>query len=274
MDRRSSNQLTTNMDVYGSDGDKVGSIVAIDPRYIVVEKGFFFPTDYYIPTSAIARIDPDDDAVWLTVSKDEALHQGWDVAPTDEVVATDDGALPVDAAPIAPAHAVDWTGTPAAATLGTTAMRDDDDTVVVPVHEEELTATRTRVERGGVRIVKDVVAEERVLDVPVTEEQVHVQRRAVDRPIDPGDDVFEEGVIEVPVRGEDVQVQKRARVAEEIEVTKDAVQRTEQVRGTVRREQARIVDDTVGVVGVVGADEAVIEPGDATDAADATGPRQ
>jgi len=267
MDRRSnSDQLTTNMDVYGSDGAKVGSIVAVDPRYLVVEKGFFFPTDYYIPTSAIARIDPADDAVWLTVSKDDALNQGWDVAPSDAGVTTGD-AVVTDTAPAATAHAVDWTGTPAATQLGTTAMQEDADTVVVPLRAEELTATKTARQRGAVRVEKDVVAEDRVLEVPVTEEQVHVQRRAVDRPVEPGEDLFEDGVIEVPVRGEDVQLQKRARVAEEIAVTKDAVQRTEQVRGTVRREQVRTADDMAGGdIGVVGADEAVIEPGSATDA--------
>ena len=34
------------MTVYAADGDKVGKVVAVDPGYIVVEKGFFFPTDY------------------------------------------------------------------------------------------------------------------------------------------------------------------------------------------------------------------------------------
>jgi uncharacterized protein (TIGR02271 family) len=261
--RSTQEQVAEGMDVFGADGDKVGTIVTVGARYLVVEKGFFFPTDYYIPTSAIARVDPDDDAVWLTVSKDAALHQGWDVAPTADAVATGD-AVATDASA---AHAVDWTGTPAAMARGTTVAEDAADTVVVPVHEEELTATRTPVERGAVRIEKEVVAEDRVLEVPVTEEQVHVQRRAVDRPVDAGDDVFEDRVIEVPVRGEDVQLQKRTRVAEEIAVTKDAVQRTEQVRGTVRREQVRIADDTAGGdVGVVGTDEAVIEPGSATDA--------
>src|SRR5690242_3392701 len=87
-DRIISEQLGEGMNVYGADGDKVGSIVAVDPRYLVVEKGFFFPTDYYIPISAIARIDPDRDEVWLTVDKDAALNQGWDVAPTADAVAT------------------------------------------------------------------------------------------------------------------------------------------------------------------------------------------
>jgi hypothetical protein len=68
-------------DVFGADGDKVGKIISFTDRYFVVEKGFFFPTDYYIPLSAIATAD--DDNIYLSVTKDEALNQGWDTQPVD-----------------------------------------------------------------------------------------------------------------------------------------------------------------------------------------------
>jgi len=76
-------QIPEGTDVVGADGDKVGKVVAAEASYIVVEKGFFFPTDYYIPTSAINTFD--GDKVYLTVTKDEALNQGWDrqLAETD-----------------------------------------------------------------------------------------------------------------------------------------------------------------------------------------------
>src|SRR3712207_6009969 len=77
--------ITEGTDVYGSDGEKVGSVVAVQPNYVVVEKGFFFPTDYYIPTSAVASYD--DGRVYLSVTKDEALNQGWDTEPTGDYVA-------------------------------------------------------------------------------------------------------------------------------------------------------------------------------------------
>src|SRR3712207_7830421 len=51
---------------------------------------------------------------------------------------------------------------------------------------------------------------------------------------------FEETVIDVPLRSETVEVQKQARVAEEIIVSKEDVQRTEQVSGTVRREEVYV----------------------------------
>src|SRR5829696_4343662 len=78
------------MTVFGSDGDKVGKIFGSDGKYIVVEKGFFFPSDHYIPTSAVASVGEDE--VYLSVTKEEAINQGWDRQPegwVDERTDTD-----------------------------------------------------------------------------------------------------------------------------------------------------------------------------------------
>ncbi len=94
------------------------------------------------------------------------------------------------------------------------------------------------------RIEKRVVSEDRVLDVPVTDEQIRVERRVVDRPLDAADvGAFEQVVVEVPLHEETVDVQKRARVAEEVVVSKEAVQHTERVTGTVRHEEIVFDED-------------------------------
>src|SRR3954468_1280700 len=81
------NRINVGDEVFGSDGGKVGEVAIVYPNYIVVEKGFFFPTDYSIPFSAIASSGGRQ--VFLTVTKDEALNRGWDVAPSDlEATAT------------------------------------------------------------------------------------------------------------------------------------------------------------------------------------------
>jgi uncharacterized protein (TIGR02271 family) len=49
----------------------------------------------------------------------------------------------------------------------------------------------------------------------------------------------------VPLRTETVDVQKHARVAEEVIVSKEAVQRTERVTDTVRREEVFVDEDAV-----------------------------
>jgi len=219
------NQIREGATVYAADGDKLGKVIAVRADHIVVEKGFFFPTDYYIPTSAIASAAGDD--VYLTVTKDHALTSRWNEVPAD----------------------ADWgtTATPADYAERFDVDTAQSDTLRVPVHEEELTATTRPVARGQVRIEKDVVAEERTLDVPVTEERVTVTRRTVDRAGVAEADAFTEGTIEVPVRGEEVDVQKRVRVAEEVEIGKQAVQRTETVGGTVRREEVHVEDETTGM---------------------------
>jgi len=90
---------------------------------------------------------------------------------------------------------------------------------------------------------------------------VRVQRHAVDRPVEAGDTAFQDEVIEVPVYGEDVRLETTVRVAEEVEVGKEAVHLTRDVAGTVRHEEARITDTVEGGVdGVVGEGAAVIDP--------------
>jgi Domain of unknown function (DUF2382)/Heat induced stress protein YflT len=54
----------------------------------------------------------------------------------------------------------------------------------VQLREEELQARKTPVETGEVRLGKDVVEERKSVEVPVTREEVYVERRPVDRPAD------------------------------------------------------------------------------------------
>jgi uncharacterized protein (TIGR02271 family) len=231
-DSRSASQISVGDDVYGRDGDKVGTVAEVQSGYIVVEKGFFFPTDYYVPMSAVTSASGGQ--VYLSTTKDAALNSGWDTVPDVQTTAA--------AATVGTATATTdtWTETDRLATARATGYEE----IRVPVMEEELTATVRQQEAGAVRIEKDVVTEEQTLEVPVTEERVRVERRVVDRPVSAADaDAFEETVIDVPLRSETVDVQKQARVTGEVVVSKEAVERTEQVSGTVRREEVSVDED-------------------------------
>jgi uncharacterized protein (TIGR02271 family) len=120
------------------------------------------------------------------------------------------------------------------------------DELLVPVVEETLGANKHQVERGAVHVNKHVVQEQQTLDVPVTEEEVEITRRRVDRPVTDADTAFEEGTLEVPLRGEEISLEKSTRVVEEIDVDKTTRQHTERVSDTVRREEVNI--DTEGGV--------------------------
>jgi uncharacterized protein (TIGR02271 family) len=183
------------------------------------------------------------------VAKDAALHSGWDTVP--DVVPTgmtNGGTVFTDGVSRASDRTIIDGGVTdrdrAADRLEATAQVADDDEIRIPVMEEELTATVRLAEAGTVRIEKRIVEEDRVLEVPITDEQIRVERRIVDRPVGANEtQAFEEIVIEVPLTREQVELQKQARVAEEIVVSKEAVQRTEQVRGTVRREEVYVNED-------------------------------
>jgi hypothetical protein len=71
--------------VYDVAGEKVGKVsggIALG-EYFRLEKGLIFPHEYYVPKSAIVRIDAD--GVHLNVAKDEVKNSGWDHRPTDSV---------------------------------------------------------------------------------------------------------------------------------------------------------------------------------------------
>jgi uncharacterized protein (TIGR02271 family) len=103
--------------------------------------------------------------------------------------------------------------------------------------------SRSGVETGQVQVGKEVVREQRSLEVPVTHKEVTIQRTPIDRR--PSDQPIEDGdqTISVPVHEEQVDLQKRPVVYEEVEVGRRTVQATEHVSGTVRREEARIEQD-------------------------------
>lgn len=63
-----------------ADDEKLGKVVSANRDFVVLEKGFVFPTDFYIPTSAVDRFD--GETAYLGLTKDEVLHQGWDRRPS------------------------------------------------------------------------------------------------------------------------------------------------------------------------------------------------
>src|SRR2546423_14314936 len=71
------NQVQRGWDAYGSDGQKIGSILERRDTYLVVEKGMFFPKDIYVPADAIERADPNEQRVYLNVAKDDVEGMGW-----------------------------------------------------------------------------------------------------------------------------------------------------------------------------------------------------
>ena len=110
------------------------------------------------------------------------------------------------------------------------------------LREEQLLAEKQRVQSGEVHLHKDVIEEQRNIDVPVTHEEVYVERRAVD-PRTSDAPVGQNESIRVPVSEEQVNVTKNTVTTGEVEVGKRAVTENQRVSDTVRREEARVERD-------------------------------
>ena len=111
----------------------------------------------------------------------------------------------------------------------------------IPVVEEELQVGKRSVARGGVRIYSRVVEQPVEETVRLREERVRVERQPVNRAVNESDlRAGREQVIEVQEFAEEPVVSKSARVVEEVRVNKEATERTETVRDTVRRTEVSV----------------------------------
>jgi uncharacterized protein (TIGR02271 family) len=119
-------------------------------------------------------------------------------------------------------------------------IAEDKDQVTVPVIEEDLAIGKRQVETGGARVQSRVVEKPIEENVDLRQEHVQVERRPVNRPIQPGDMQLEEGTIEMVERAEEAVVDKRARVAEEVVITKEVDQRTETISDTLRFTEVQV----------------------------------
>jgi len=110
----------------------------------------------------------------------------------------------------------------------------------IPIVEESLQVGKREIETGGVRVESRVVERPVHEQVNLREEHVHVERKAVDRPVQPGDMAFREGTIELRERAEEAVVAKQARVVEEVIVGKEVGQRTQQINETLRHTEVSV----------------------------------
>jgi len=240
------NDVTHGMDVYDMANEKIGTVDDVYDAtagesstsgggYLRVPTGFLgLGKEHHIPFSAIR--DVRDGNIMLNLSKDRLDDLGYDERPSgyelDDAATVERTTTTTTAANLTPA-------------VSEEARRASDTDLPrkLQLREEELVARKRSVETGAVNLRTEVVSEQRTLEVPVTHEEVTIERHAVDRrPSDrPIGDQTE--TISVPVREEQVVVDKQSVVYEEVNVGKRAVQETQHVSETVRREEAVVDKD-------------------------------
>lgn len=113
--------------------------------------------------------------------------------------------------------------------------------IVVPVVEEQVEITKRLVERDHVRLTKSTTTRDEVVDVPLVQEEIAVERVPVGRVVAEATAPRQEGdTLVVPVYEEVLVVEKRLVLREEIRLTRVRHERREPQHVQLRREEARI----------------------------------
>jgi len=126
------------------------------------------------------------------------------------------------------------------ATTQTSAVRGDQGTQHIQLLGELLRVYKDRVHRGSVTLKKNVVTEHQQVEVPVTREEVVIERHPVSGQqartgsFEPGKEVT------INLEEERVRVEKQPVVREEVSVGKRQVQQTQRVGGDVKHEELKI----------------------------------
>lgn len=218
------------IDLYSEDDEKVGHIAEVGPDYVIVESGDMFDRAMYLPRTSINESGEDrwtiSGDVWQYASETRP-ESGATSGMATQAVSTSDSGYGFDTS------------------SSQTAQRQDtdldSDSQRIQLHEEELQAQKTSRQAGEVVVTKDVVEETRTIEVPVTREEVHVERRPASGEAT-GDDAFSGDTIRVPVMEEEIEVRKVPRAVEEVVVSKTQIQDTERVEDTVRKERLNVDD--------------------------------
>ena len=108
---------------------------------------------------------------------------------------------------------------------------------------EVLRVHKERINRGEVRVRKDVVTENQTIEVPVTREELVLERVAVsgNTPA-PSANIGSGQEIRIPLSEDKVRLEKEPVLREEVSVGKREVQDVARVSGDVRREELRVDD--------------------------------
>ena len=235
--------------VYGTDGDKIGRLgqVFVDdttgqPEWITVETGLFGTRETFVP---IAQAELTNDGVSVPFTKDQ-VKDAPSVASDDSGLSAEDeerlyghygmgggGGTSADAA----SYGTDEPDLAASRSYDAGETSSDD---AMTRSEEQLRVDTESVESGRARLRKYVVTEQQSVTVPVTREEVRLEREPItdanrEDAMDGAD--ITEAEHEVDLHEERPVVTTEAVPVERVRVATETVTEDQEVTGEVRKEQ-------------------------------------
>ena len=197
----------------GSGDEDLGEVQEVGPNYVLVKKGLINKEKFYIPKDQVESYD--DDTLHFRISEEEVKSKYMGEYPPSS-------------------------GTSRAQNITDKPTTEE---TTVPITEERLGVSKSQSTREAT-ITKTPVTETKTIDVPVTHEEISVERRpasktrtssaTADRPVE------SEQEIRVPLKQEQVQVTKQPYVKEEVSVKKKPVTETKTISDQVTSEEVSV----------------------------------
>ena len=107
------------------------------------------------------------------------------------------------------------------------------------LRKEEMDIAKNKAQIGEVEIGKEIIEEIKVVDVPVTHEEVVIERMSIDN--EPTDSpIGDEETIRIPVSEERVEVGKHTVVTGEVSAKKRETVENRKVEEALKKEEARV----------------------------------
>jgi uncharacterized protein (TIGR02271 family) len=223
--------------VYDQQGQKVGKVAQVyldgttdQPTWVTVQTGLFGTKESFVP---LDRANLDGDGLRVPVTKDAVKD-----APRVDA----DGALPPqEEDELYRYYRMGRMGTPQPRDTGQRSASSGNDAMTRS--EERLNVGTRQTETGRVRLRKYVVTERVQTTVPVSHEEVRLEREPIteanrDRAMS-GPDITE-SEHEVTLHGEEPVIDKHAEPVERVRLDKKRVTEQRPVGGEVRKEQIDI----------------------------------
>ncbi len=107
------------------------------------------------------------------------------------------------------------------------------------LRKEELNIAKSKVQKGEVELSKEIIEEQKTVDVPVMREEVVIERRTLNNE-ESDSPITDEGTIRIPVSEEKVDVDKHTVITGELSAQKRAIEDTAHIDETLKREEARV----------------------------------
>jgi uncharacterized protein (TIGR02271 family) len=199
----------------GSGDEDLGEVQEAGQDYVLVQRGMLNKEKFYLPKDLVESYD--GHTLHFRISEEDAKSRFMGDYPPSS--STGDEGL--------------------AAARKAEKTKGDSKETTVPITEERLDVSKTESAREAT-ITKKPVTETKTVEVPVTHEEISVERRPASGTATGDKPVESEEEVRVPLKSEEVQVTKKPYVKEEVSVKKKPVTETKTVTDKVTSEKVKV----------------------------------